>query len=484
MIAVGVGALAAINDAAAQNENVFRMTPEERNVYFARVSAEAENSWRAMVAELRVALPDSLPPMHNDPRRPPGTFRREGSSAWTDSSGNTYTRSAWGTWNNYDEARANPYAALPDPLRCDDGRRVTDAGTWWHVRRPELQEKFDTEIFGRVPDHLPQVHWDVAAVRDSMIGARHVEVRKLCGRIAHTPGVPHDVRIDVELVLPAEASHPVPVILELGFVLPPGVRLTLMQGDPGPAWTEQVLARGWGYAVYVPTSVQADNAWGLREGIIGIANNGAPRKPEDWGALRAWAWGASRVLDYLETDRSVDATRVAVEGLSRYGKAALVAMAYDTRFALALAGSSGKGGATLYRREFGEAMGNLCSASEFHWFAGNFLRYATSPDALSVDAHELFALCAPRPVFVSCGSPLVEGRWVDDTGQFMAESAAGPVYSLLGGTPLPTGNMPPIDSALAGGALVFRQHHGGHTVGPNWPYFLDFAATVFSRKAQ
>jgi hypothetical protein len=353
---------------------------------------------------------------------------------------------------------------------------------WWHVRRPELQEEFDTEIFGKVAEHLPPVHWEVAGVGDSIIGTSPVVVKRLFGRVNHPPGVPNDVRIEVTLVLPAKAVNPVPVILELGFVLPLGFVFPGMQENAGPAWTEQVLTRGWGYAIYVPTSVQADNALGLREGIIGIGNNGAPRKPEDWGVLRAWAWGASRVLDYLETDKSVDAKRVGIEGLSRYGKATLVAMAYDTRFAVALVGSSGKGGATLYRREFGEAMGNLCGASAFHWFAGNFIEYATAPDALSVDSHELFAMCAPRPVFVSCGSPLVEGRWVDNAGQFMAESSAGPVYSLLGKKPLPPGRIPPIDSAVVSGDLAFRQHHGGHTVGPNWPHFLDFAARYFSGK--
>jgi hypothetical protein len=475
-----LGALSALHDVSAQN--VFQMTPEERKTYFARVNAEAQKSWRAMIFALRITLPDSLPPMQDDRRRPSGTFQKAGSSGWTDSSGNTYTRSEWGRWNNYDEAKANPYTALPDPLRCNDGRRVNDAEMWWHVRRPELQEKFDTEIFGKVPDHLPPVQWEVAGARDSVIGTSPVVVKRLFGKVNHSPAVPNDVRIEVTLVLPAKAVNPVPVILELGFVLPPGVIFPGMGGDAGPAWTEQVLAKGWGYAIYVPTSVQADNALGLSEGIIGIANNGAPRKPEDWGALRAWAWGASRVLDYLETDKSVDAKRVGIEGLSRYGKATLVAMVYDTRFALALVGSSGKGGATLYRREFGESMGNLCGASAFHWFAGNFIKYATTPEALSVDSHELFALCAPRPVFVSCGSPMAEGRWVDNAGQFMAESLAGPVYSLLGRKPLPPGRMPPIDSAMVSGDLAFRQHHGGHTVGPNWPYFLDFAARYLSGK--
>ena len=470
-----LGLLATLYDASGQSVSVFQMTPEERKTYFARINAQAEKSWRELVSTLHVTLPDSLPSMSDDPRRPAGTYQKAGSSAWTDSSGNTYTRSAWGNWNNYDETKANPYPTLPDPLLCNNGQRVKDADTWWRVRRPELERMFDTAIFGKIPARVPLPHWEVVSVGDSTVGRFSVSVKKLCGRVHHFSGARNNMCIEATLVVPANTGNPVPVIVELGFILPPGITFPGMPRETGPAWTEQVLAKGWGYAIYVPTSVQPDNASGLREGIIGIATNGELRKPEDWGALRAWAWGASRLLDYLETDSLVDSKRVGIEGLSRYGKAALVAMAYDPRFAIALVGSSGKGGATLYRREFGESMGNLCGTAAYHWFAGNFITYAARPDLLPVDSHELIAMCAPRPVFVSCGSPTVEGRWVDNAGQFKAVEAAGPVYTLLGKIPLPRGPMPLIDSALVSGDLAFRQHHGGHTVGPNWPCFLDFA---------
>ncbi len=189
-----------------------------------------------------------------------------------------------------------------------------------------------------------------------------------------------------------------------------------------------------GYASLVPTSVQADNGAGLTEGIIGLVNKGQPRSLEDWGALRAWAWGASRALDYFESDSSVDAKHVAIEGLSRYGKATLITMAYDQRFAIAFVGSSGAGGAKILRRNFGEQLENIASTSEYHWMAGNFLKYAgpLTVDDLPVDAHELIALCAPRPVFISSGSQQVEGGWVDAKGMFVAAVAAGPVYTLLG----------------------------------------------------
>src|SRR2546428_629012 len=180
-----------------------------------------------------------------------------------------------------------------------------------------------------------------------------------------------------------------------------------------PPATAQLIADGWGYATINPGSIQADNGAGLTKGIIGLVNKGQPRSPEDWGSLRAWGWGAARGLDYLETDKSVNAKQVGIEGVSRYGKAALVTMAYDTRFALVLVGSSGEGGAKLHRRNWGEMVENLTGTSEYHWMAGNFMKYGAeeadfgSKNAgdLPVDAHELIALCAPRPTVISYGMP-------------------------------------------------------------------------------
>ncbi len=210
-------------------------------------------------------------------------------------------------------------------------------------------------------------------------------------------------------------------------------------------------------------------------------NKGQPRKPDDWGALRAWAWGASRALDYLQGDHAVDARHVGIEGLSRYGKAALVAMAYEPRFASGFIGSSGAGGAKILRRNFGEQVENIASSAEYHWMAGNFLKYAgpLTVDDLPVDANELIALCAPRPVFNSSGAQLVEGGWVDAKGMFRGAVGAGPVYRLLGKKDLGTVDMPPVETALMDGDIAFRQHAGGHTTGPNWPAFLGFASRYF-----
>jgi hypothetical protein len=249
----------------------------------------------------------------------------------------------------------------------------------------------------------------------------------------------------------------------------------------GPTWQQQVPAQGWGYAIIVPNSIQADNGAGLTKGIIGLCNKGQPRQPEDWGSLRAWAWGASRALDYFETDKAVDAKRVGIEGLSRYGKAAIVAMAYDERFAIGFIGSSGEGGLKLHRRNFGELVENVASSGEYHWMAGNFLKYAgpLKWDDLPVDSHELVAICAPRPVFISVGSQQVEGGWVDAKGMFLAGVGAEPVYELLGKKGLGTKEFPPQETALVDGEIAFRQHSGGHTTGPNWPTFLKFAERYF-----
>ncbi len=274
------------------------------------------------------------------------------------------------------------------------------------------------------------------------------------------------------------------MIVEFGFVFPPGFRPPAPPRDTSSTqrpltWQQQVLAKGWGYAILIPGSVQADNGAGLTQGIIGLVNKGQPRKPDDWGSLKAWAWGASKALDYFETDKSVDAKKVAIEGHSRYGKAALVALAYEPRLATGFISSSGAGGAKLHRRNAGEIVENVAGASEYHWMAGNYMKYAgpLTWNDLPVDSHELIALCAPRPVFISSGER--GDGWVDARGMFMAAVAAGPVYRLLGKKDLGTNEFPKVEKGLMDGEIAFRQHSAGHTPGPNWPVFLDFAARYF-----
>jgi hypothetical protein len=384
---------------------------------------------------------------------------------------------------NTDESKATPYASLPDPLVLNNGEKVVDADSWWKKRRPEIVELFDREVYGRVPEHVPGVKWSVVSVTHDTIEGIPAVVKKLSGHVDNSTFPGMTVEIPLTLTLPEQARIPVPVVMEFGFVFPPGSRFP--DPPPGtprePNWRQLVLSKGWGYAIIVPASYQADWGAGLTKGIIGLVNKGQPRKPDDWGALRAWAWGASRALDYFGTDPSVDAKKVVIEGLSRYGKAALVAMAYDSRFAVAFVGSSGAGGAKILRRVFGEQVENLASSAEYHWFAGNFIKYAgpRTPNDLPVDAHELVALCAPRPVFISAGSFEMEGGWIDAKGMFLGGAYASPVYELLGKKGMGTYEFPPIETSLIEGEIGFRQHKAGHTTGPNWPTFLTFAERYF-----
>jgi hypothetical protein len=304
---------------------------------------------------------------------------------------------------------------------------------------------------------------------------------------------------------PKDAPAKVPVLMMFGGFgfgrggagkAPPDGKPAKAFTPPGPSKNEKLIEAGWGYATISPASIQADNGAGLTRGIIGLTNLGQPRKPDDWGSLRAWAWGASRGLDYLETDPAVDAKRVGIEGVSRYGKAALVAMAFEPRFAMVLVGSSGEGGAKLHRRNFGEAVENLTGQGEYHWMAGNFLKYGAdeasfgrlTPGDLPVDAHELIALCAPRLTFISYGIPEKgDAHWLDQQGSFMATIAAQPVFRLLGAKALGRSDdyhaekMPPVNASLLDGQLAWRQHDGGHTDTPNIEHFIAWAEKHFKR---
>jgi hypothetical protein len=411
---------------------------------------------------------------------------------------------------NYDEALANPYPDLPDVLTLKNGKnkKVTSAAQWRKERRPEIVADFEREVLGRVPSKVPKVTWEVTKTAEAMVGGHPVIGKQLIGHVDNS-SFP-DVKVDIQmtLVVPADAKGPVPVMMmfggrgipEIAFPAPVfpgrGGPQAAGRGPAGPPPSadppaaEQLIADGWGFAGINPGSIQADNGAGLTKGIVGLVNQGRPRKPDDWGALRAWAWGASRGLDYLETDKAVNAKQVGIEGVSRYGKAALITMAFDQRFAVVLIGSSGEGGAKLHRRNWGEAVENLTGTGEYHWMAGNFLKYGASeakfgsktPGDLPVDAHELIALCAPRPTFVSYGVPEKgDAKWLDQQGSFMAAVAAQPVFRLLGAKDLGVtedyhvAKMPAVNVSLLNGQLAWRQHDGGHTDGPNWKYFIPWA---------
>ena len=464
----------------------------------------------------------------------------------------------------YDEATANPYPDLPDPLVMENGTRVTIASQW-KARRAEIKELFDREVYGRVPRNMPAVKWEVVSSDKGLpmggggfggggsqpISDVAVITKQLIGHVDNSSYPAITVNIGLTLVTPANATGPVPIVMQFGgggpnpmpandtpnpCAPPPGAAprgagaggagragraagagaaaaaapAAPARGPAAPNWQAQLLQKGWGYAMLNTGSIQADSGCGLTAGIIGLMNKGQPRKMDDWGSLRALAWGADRAMDYFETDKAVDARRVGVEGHSRWGKATVVTMAYDERFAIGYVSSSGEGGAKLHRRKFGELIENVNATNEYHWMAGNFMKYGGRWDALPVDSHQLVAMVAPRPVFLSAGSGPVTNpdgtyqlmtaddprcqanrgpcatqpvnimdAWVDAKGTFLAGAGADPVYRLLGKKGLGTTQFPKIETGLMDGALTFRQHAGGHTDGPNWPVFIEFAEREF-----
>jgi len=440
---------------------------------------------------------------------------------------------------NYDESLANPYPNLPDILTLKNGEKVSTSEMWWKQRRPEIVEDMEREVYGRLPAKLPKVTWTVAVTDKERVGFIPVIAKKLIGHVDNSAYPLIDVNISMVLVTPENAKGPVPVLMMFGRAALPApsqppqedldkisaaMKALLVKEDPSlkavfdrypayrvnasealpvfgprppgdPPSTQQLIADGWGYAMIDPASIQADNAAGLTRGIIGLVNQGQPRKQDQWGGLRAWSWGAARGLDYLETDGAVDAKHVGIEGVSRYGKAALVTLAFEPRFAMGLIGSSGEGGAKLNRRNFGEAVESL-TGGEYYWMAGNFMKYGASDAVfgsknagdIPVDSHELIALCAPRLTFISYGVPEKgDSKWLDQKGSYMATVAAGVVFKLLGAKDIGVSNdyrtaeMPPVNTGLLDGQLAWRQHDGGHTDAPNMKYFIEWADKFIGR---
>ena len=411
---------------------------------------------------------------------------------------------------NYDEAEANPYPDWPDILTLDNGEKVVTAEQWWQKRRPEIAEAFEREVYGRVPADAPKVAWRVSESEAETLGSVAIEASHLIGHVDNSAYPAITVDIDAMLIMPVKTKEPAPVLIMFSWA---PVRFPAPHVPPAPPKDidprmagflaaaeasnieriQQLVADGWGVILLNPTSYQADNGAGLTQGVIGLVNKGQARKPDDWGALRAWAWGASRVFDYLTTRPEVDKAHIGIEGVSRYGKAALVTMAFDQRFYMGLIGSSGEGGAKPHRRNFGEAVESLTGSGEYHWMAGNFLKYGGPLNAgdLPVDAHELIALAAPRLVFISYGVPEAgDAKWLDQQGSYMATVAAGSVWKLLGAGDLGVGNdyktavMPPPLTELLDGQLAWRQHTGGHTDAPNMASFIKWADRNMGREAR
>lgn len=388
------------------------------------------------------------------------------------------------TGPGFEEATANAWMpTMPDALTMKDGTKVTTPQQW-SKRRAEILEDFEREVYGRIPANVPKVTWEVTETTKGEIEGIPTIARTLVGHVDNS-GFP-DITVDIQasFTVPANAPGPVPLFLQFGGFGGFG-------GGTGGGVSQLALSHGWGFGSINPNSIQADfggNA--LRQGIIGLTNKGRPRKPEDWGALRAWGWGVGQLIDYFEAnpDVKVDPKKVSIEGVSRYGKAALVAEAFEPRVAAALVASSGEGGAKLHRHDFGEAVENLTGNGEYHWMCGNFLKYGASDingksmDAsdLPVDSHELIALCAPRPCFISYGVEPGDPKWVDAPGSYRAGILASKVYKVLGKqgygddiTDWVHAPLPPVGT-LVGRDLAFRQHEGGHTSAPNIPYYFEW----------
>lgn len=392
---------------------------------------------------------------------------------------------------NYDEAKVDTYT-LPNPLILSSGQPVTNAETWFHVRRPEILRLYEENIYGRSPEVTSNVTfnvWDVCtnALEGHAI-RKQIEINfsgTSAGPIAH-----------LLLYTPADIAHPVPTFLCLQF----SGNYTVIN-DPGiaifPTWngktgTRQMpknplfgqfsknweilktLARGYGIAFVNYNEIEPDLPHGEGE-KYGVRNNFPPPGPGDWGAISAWAWGASRALDYLETDTNVDRQRVILFGHSRLGKTVLWAGAQDTRFAGVIANCSGEMGAALSRRDYGETVDDIIRHFPY-WMCGNFKQFASRWNDLPVDSHFLISLIAPRPLFLNTGS---EDRWGDPHGEFLAARAASPVYQLLGKQGIAQTNFPPLDHVV-GHDITFCCHTGKHDVLPeDWDHFLDFADSHF-----
>ena len=394
---------------------------------------------------------------------------------------------------NYTEARVGTHT-LPDPLRLDDGQVVKDAKTWTERRRPELLKYYESQIYGRVPATAPKVTWQVVSNDASALGGTAI-LKELAGHMGGPDGPP----IAVSLYTPAKAAKPVPMLISISFNFPVGGRrrgaatnrtnTPTLEGATTPSTNAggagggvalrgtpaELISHGFGYARIIYNSIETDIEGQTNVNLtrkLGLAPGQTAPAADEWGATAAWAWGISRVVDYLETDSAVDSKRIAITGVSRLGKTVLWAGANDPRIALVIASCSGEGGAALARRNYGETIAHLVAPARYPYqFAGNYATYAKDPSQLAVDTHCLIALVVPRPVLLQTGDT---DRWSDPKGEFLAALAARPVYELFGKSG-PKDDKMPLAGQLAGDTLAYYMHAGGHgTIPSDWDVYLKF----------
>lgn len=402
---------------------------------------------------------------------------------------------------NYDEGNVPAYT-LPDPLVMQDGTKVSDAKTWNEKRRGELLKLFETEVYGRVPVAPPQVTATIREEDKQALGGKGTR-RQVSLRLSPDPKIP---TLEVLIYLPNEATKPVPVFLGMNFggnhtvhvdpaifVTQNWVRENAEAGteknratEKGRGWqtsrwqVEKVLAAGYGLVTLYYGNVDPDFDDGFQNGVHPLLRPAGQQKPaaDEAGSIAAWAWGLSRVQDYLETVPEIDGKRVAVMGHSRLGKTALWAGATDPRFAIVISNDSGCGGAALSKRIFGETVGRINKAFP-HWFCMNFHKYNEKEADLPIDQHELIALIAPRPVYVASA---VEDKWADPRGEFLGAKAASPVYVLLGTDGLQAEEMPAVNQPILS-RIGYHIRSGVHDVTEfDWDCYLKFADKHYGKR--
>ncbi len=371
---------------------------------------------------------------------------------------------------NFDESKVGNLQ--PPPLFASPADATPDG---WAARRHELARLIEDNWVGRVPEaaNALRIVWRKEAVP----GRKGYDTEQWVGQVV-TPDGHSGPTVDATITFPKQAKR-VPALIDYTYIWPAGFKLP---GPPPPDTTAMVLKRGWAHVAYRPTLLQADTAAQMRQGLIGLVR--WPRERHDWGALRAWGWGASKLREELARDPRIDGSQVSLAGPSRFGKAVLVAAAFDHAFADALVSSSGAGGAKLMRRDFGEAWTNMAGSYAFHWYTPQVMEYAghkTVAD-LPVDAHMLIALRAPRPLFISSGSADKGDAWVDPKGMWIATRLAEPAWGKVYGLPVPPeGAMPKVLVGNRDFPLAFYQHDQGHVAWPSYPSFMDHEAK-FARK--
>lgn len=444
-----------------------------------------------MLWQLGIKLP-LLPPKMQDPNKPSNAFPSDKNNPegnWTDDAKHTITRSAFGLWNNYsdkaagffpgsDSARLGNYTPI-NLFKMKNGKVITTAEEWWNLRRPEILKDLQEQLYGKIPPDsvLPKVTWSVVTTTGEKGSSAYIQ-KEITGTIDVTryPQVRNKPVISATLRTPANATQSVPVMIFFGGF-----------GNAVESYWTRSNPSGWGICIFNLNQLQPDNGAGLTSYLIGLVNKGTWRKPDDWGTLVAWSWGVSRLIDYFETDKSVNTKIIGLTGHSRYGKATLVTLAYEPRVAIGFPSDGGSLGTKMNRRHWGQDLENSTGANEYHWMSGTFFKYAGEKtpgqylprkiEDCTVDAHSLLSLCAPRPVLLNGGT---NSSWTDPYGQYLTTVYASPVYELLGKKGIIMNDPKPvIDKAYIDGGIAFRYHNGGHTDAPEWPAFFEFAAKHF-----